>query len=176
MADSRQHAPETRAPGAARREDDEDARLVDRFLRGDGAAFDQLVLAHQDRVARLAYRLLGWSGEVDDVVQEVFLAMLKNLGKFRRDCRVSTWLTAITLNKCRSARRRRFLRLGFLGRLSEQSHAAASSPAAEEGRDPAALERIRSAVRALPAKYREVVVLRYLEEMPVAEVGRAIEH
>ena len=172
MADSRQHAPETRAPGAARREDDEDARLVGQFLRGDGAAFDQLVQAHQNRVARLAYRLLGWSGEVDDVVQEVFLAVFKNVAKFRGDCRVSTWLTAVTLNKCRSARRRRLVRLEFLRRLS--SGAAAFSSAADEGRDPAALERIRGAVRALPVRYREAVVLRYLEEMPVAEVGRAL--
>ncbi|MCX5684274.1 MAG: sigma-70 family RNA polymerase sigma factor [Planctomycetota bacterium] len=117
MADRKPPTPETRAPGAVRREDDEDANLVGRFLRGDGAAFDQLVKAHQDRVARLAYRLLGWSGEVDDVVQEVFLAVFKNIAGFRGDCRVSTWLTAITVNKCRSARRSRLLRLDFLRRL-----------------------------------------------------------
>jgi RNA polymerase sigma-70 factor (ECF subfamily) len=172
MADSKQHAPETRAPGAVRREDDEDAHLVGRFLRGDGAAFDQLVSAHQDRVARLAYRLLGWSGEVDDVVQEVFLAVFKNVAGFRGDCRVSTWLTTITVNECRSARRRRFARLAFLRRLSDEPRAAASSPPAAEA--PAALDRIRAAVQALPARYREAVVLRYLEGMPVAEVGRAL--
>ena len=175
MADSKQHAPETRAPGAVRREDDEDAHLVGRFLRGDGAAFDQLVRAHQDRVARLAYRLLGWSGEVDDVVQEVFLAVFKNVARFRGECRVSTWLTTITVNKCRSARRRRFARLEFLRRLSDEPRAAASSPpAVEEGEAPAALDRIRAAVQALPARYREAVVLRYLEGMPIAEVGRAV--
>lgn len=175
MADSKQHAPETRAPGAARREDDEDAHLVGRFLRGDGAAFDQLVSAHQDRVARLAYRLLGWSGEVDDVVQEVFLAVFKNVAGFRGDCRVSTWLTTITVNKCRSARRRRLARLAFLRRLSDEPRAAASpSPTVEEGATPAELDRIRAAVLALPVRHREAVVLRYLEGMPVAEVGRAL--
>ncbi|MBE3133644.1 MAG: sigma-70 family RNA polymerase sigma factor [Acidobacteria bacterium] len=174
MADSEQDAPEMQAPRAVCREDDEDARLVAQFLRGEAAAFDLLVQAHQDRIARLAHRLLGWSGEVDDVVQEVFLAAFKNLRKFRGDCRVSTWLTTVTLNECRSARRRRFMRLTRLRRLSEEPRPAASSAAADEGRDPAALERIRGAVRTLPAKYREVVVLRYLEEMPVAEVGRAL--
>jgi RNA polymerase sigma-70 factor (ECF subfamily) len=175
MADTKQRAPETRAPGAVRREDDEDALLVGRFLRGDGAAFDQLVRAHQDRVARLAYRLLGWSGEVDDVVQEVFLAVFRNVSRFRGDCRVSTWLTTITVNKCRSARRRRFVRLAFLRRLSDEPRAAASSrPAAEEGGAAAAIDRVRIAVQALPARYREAVVLRYLEGMSIAEVGSAL--
>jgi len=174
MADSKQHASETRAPGAVRREDDEDAHLVGRFLRGDGAAFNQLVRTHQDRVARLAYRLLGWSGEVDDVVQEVFLAVFKNVAGFRGDCRVSTWLTTITVNKCRSARRHRFTRLAFLRRLSDEPRAAASPPTVEGGVAPAELDRIRAAVQALPARYREAVVLRYLEGMPVAEVGLAL--
>ena len=61
----------------------EENRLVERFVRGDAGAFDQIVELYQHRIARLASRLLGWPSDVDDVVQEVFLAIFKNLDKFR---------------------------------------------------------------------------------------------
>src|SRR5258706_13850898 len=97
------------APAGARR--DAADSLADRFACGDPAAFDEVVHRDQETVARLAHRLLGWSPEVEDVVQEVFLAALKNATRFRRGSSLTTWLTTITLNKCRSQRR------GFLVRL-----------------------------------------------------------
>jgi RNA polymerase sigma factor (sigma-70 family) len=154
--------------------DTEDALLIEQYLAGDPSAFDRLVGAHQDRVARLAYRLLGWSDDVEDVVQEVFLAAMKNLRTFRGQCRLSTWLTTITVNKCRSHRRRMFLHGAMLRRLLEGPAPASGASAPNGPQEAERLAAVRQAVRQLPAKYREVVVLRYLEEMPVAEVGRAL--
>jgi RNA polymerase sigma factor (sigma-70 family) len=154
--------------GAIPRGDDPDAVL----RRGDDSAFDQIVAAHQSRVARLAYRLLGWSEDVDDVVQEVFLAALKAMPRFKGRARLATWLTTITVNQCRNVRRRRLVRLAFLRRSDAKRDEAHhdNSPTA----DAETFDRVRRAVLALPVRYREAVVLRYLEEMPVAEVGRAL--
>ena len=146
-----------------------DAHIVQRFSAGEASAFDELVARHQQRVARLAQRLLGWPQDVEDVVQDVFLAALGNLKKFRGDCSLATWLTTITLNKCRSRRRKRFLRWRFLRR--KESETVATDRAPQTTAEMETLERVRGAVQALPARYREVVVLHYLEEMPVAEVG-----
>jgi len=156
------------------REEEADALLVRQFAQGDAAAFDRLVGRHQGSVARLVHRLLGWSEDPADVVQEVFVAVLTKLGEFRGECRFSTWLTANTVNKCRHIRRQRFLRLAFLRRAKSAVVAAAAGPGVSEELGPEALDRVRRAIRALPARHREVVVLRYLEEMPVAEVGRAL--
>src|SRR5687767_15254679 len=82
--------------------------------------FEQVVEQHQANVARLARRLLGWTGannDVDDVVQDVFLAVLKGLPRFRGHSTLSTWITRITINACRSHRRRRIVRLAFLDRF-----------------------------------------------------------
>jgi len=135
--------------------------------------FERMVSDHRERVARLAYRLLGWRDEVEDVVQEVFLAALRNLGRFRADSTRSTWLTAITVNKCRSHLRRRLLRLRFFER-SPQRVARPVGGAEEAALERESFEQVRRALQKLPARYREVVVLRYLEEMPIAEIAEVL--
>ncbi len=147
--------------------------LIERFARGDGSAFDQIVAEHQPRVAALAYRLLGWSGDVEDVVQEVFLSVLKGLPKFRGQARFSSWVTRITINKCRTYRRRRLLRLRWLDSTSRQVNAS-SGLVAERTLDQESVKRIHRAIRGLPMRYREVVVLRYLEEMPIEAIGEVL--
>lgn len=103
-------------------------QLVERFIRGDESAFDEIVTAYQGRVAGLAYRLLGWPGDVEDVVQEVFLAVFKNLGKFRGDCGLETWLTTITVNKCRSWRRKHLLKRKLLKIVGSEKPSITTHP------------------------------------------------
>ncbi|HVJ83923.1 MAG TPA: RNA polymerase sigma factor, partial [Planctomycetia bacterium] len=71
--------------------------------------FDGLVAEHEGRVRRLAQRLLGWSGDVEDVVQDVFLAAYRKLPRFRNEGGAGAWLARLTINACRSRHRRRFL-------------------------------------------------------------------
>jgi len=151
----------------------EEQALVERFRRGDDSAFDRIVERHSAGVAALANRLLGWPGDVDDVVQDVFVAAFVNLKRFRGECRLRTWLYTITVNKCRSYRlRRRRLRAVQVGDLE---------PAADENQgaerpamDAEAFDRVRRAVQALPRRYREVVVLRYLQGLEPGEIGQLL--
>ncbi len=151
----------------------EDAILAGRFSHGQPAVFDRLVEIHQAKVARLACRLLGWPADVDDVVQEVFLAVWKGLPRFRGQADLATWLIRITVNKCRSHRRKEMVRLAWLWRKG-QEEAANSEPADRAALDRETHAEVRRGVRRLPVRYREVVVLRYLEEMPVEEIGRVL--
>jgi len=160
--------------GPARERHQEDGDLVARFRAGDGAAFDQLVLAHQERVVRLVYRLLGRPEEVDDVVQEVFLSVLVNLKRFRGECRFSTWLTRIVLNKCRSHGRWRLRRLRLLLWGARNKALPAAEPESEGDPSAPAAEDVRRTVEQLSAKYREPVVLRYFEDLSIPEIGEAL--
>jgi RNA polymerase sigma-70 factor (ECF subfamily) len=152
----------------------DDGDLVARHRAGDPSAFDELVVRHQHRVAALAHRLLGWPDDVDDVVQDVFLAALKGLPRFDGRSRLTTWLTAITVNACRSRQRRRasWLRrlAGVRGTREPEAWNVAPPPQGEFE----AGDEVRRAVQSLPGKYREVVVLRYLEELSVREVAEAL--
>jgi RNA polymerase sigma-70 factor, ECF subfamily len=134
--------------------------------------FEQVVAQHQPNVARLARRLLGWSAarhDVDDVVQDVFLAVLKGLPSFRRQSSLSTWITRITINACRSHRRKRILRVALLRRFMRQPPRATEPQDSTDERDEAN-RGVRQAVGALPNRYREVVVLRYLQGMDIDEM------
>jgi len=151
----------------------EEEQLLLRFAQDERAGFDEIVALYRGRVACLAYRLTGWDGEAEDVVQDVFLAALKNLKSFRGQSSLWTWLTRITVNKCHNLRRRRLLGLTLLPRLLRRCPHGARDPAGG-AEDRETFDHIRRTVRALPAKLREVVVLRYLEEMPIEQVAEAV--
>jgi len=132
--------------------------------------FAALIAEHGPRVARLARRLLGWPSEVEDVAQEVFLSAWRALPEFRGQAALSTWLFRITVNACRRQRRRRLLRPWMWYRRPDVSEAVDIA----SGRSETAA-RVRAAVRALPARYREVVVLHYLENLNSTEIGQILE-
>lgn len=163
----------------------DDELLVGQFNRGDQAegldrikppfgraAFDRIVERYATDVAALANRLLGWPGDVEDVTQEVFFSAFLGLKKFRCDCSLKTWLFTITINKCRSYRYKRKLR-----RLQTTHRTEIRLPQTETGKSLMNTENftlVRRAVARLPAKYREPIVLRYLQELPTDEIVRIL--
>ena len=89
----------------------DDEALVRRFNQGDGSAFDKIVEKYTADIGQLANRLLHWEGNVEDVVQDIFLAVFLGLKKFSFKCTLKTWLFTITINKCRTFRYKQMLRL-----------------------------------------------------------------
>jgi RNA polymerase sigma factor (sigma-70 family) len=148
----------------------EELALVERFRRGDDSAFEEIAEQHAAAVAALANRLLGWPGDVDDVVQEVFVAAFLGLKKFRGASSLRTWLFTITVNKCRSFRYRRLRRLRAVA-LEEAAALESRDRSGEKlALDRETLARVRRAVQELPRKYREIVVLRYLQGLELSEI------
>ena len=135
---------------------------------------ESIVREHSADVALLANRLLGWPGDVDDVVQDVFLAAFTGLKNFRCECDVKTWLFTITINKCRTCKYKKILTLKFLGKFAGGLESA-SSDTADKQIDDETFECVRKAVKSLPAKYREAVVLKYLQEMKTADIMQVLK-
>lgn len=145
--------------------------LTTRFVQGDSCAFDEIVAIYQLDVTRLAYRIIGWQdGLVEDIVQEVFLAALRNRTRFRRQSSLKTWLMRITVNKCRSVRRKRLLRLKLLSNTAAETKLDAKT-AGQNLIDREKSAQVHRAVGRLPRRLREVTVLRYLEEMALDEIA-----
>jgi RNA polymerase sigma-70 factor (ECF subfamily) len=87
----------------------------------------------------------------------------------------STWVTRITINACRAHRRKRLVRLTFLRRWMTQVPQSDLSPsAATDGERDETNRRVRQAVGGLPNRYREVVVLRYLQGLDMAATAAAL--
>jgi len=154
----------------------DDERLVRQFDRGDDSAFDEIVRKYCGDIAALANRLLGWPGDVEDITQEVFVSAFVGLKKFRGQCSLKSWLFTITINKCCSYRYRRML---YLRRFSHtfdevEDAAPAGKPADRTSLDDETFECVSRAVRSLPPKCREAVVLRYLQELPTHEICRIL--
>jgi RNA polymerase sigma-70 factor (ECF subfamily) len=80
--------------------------LVMRAQRGDQGAFTELFRLHRLGVARIAYRMLGPSGDLEDVIQDVFLQVYRSLPDFRGESKFSTWLHRVTVNVVLMTRRR----------------------------------------------------------------------
>jgi RNA polymerase sigma-70 factor (ECF subfamily) len=159
-------APPSRAGGDAPK------NLIDRLRDGAPGSFEEVVAAYQARLTRLAYRLLGWqTPDVEDVVQEVFLSALVHRSRFRGEASLVTWLTAITVNRCRSAQRRRKLRSLLFGRERGADEVAADVPAWTRSVARETSSRVREAVQSLPPRDREVIVLRYFEQLTASEIA-----
>lgn len=152
----------------------EDRELTERFARGDRQAIEQLIDRYQKRVAGLAARLLGWTDGAEDVTQEVFLAVYQNQKRFRGQASLWTYLATITVNRCRTVMRRRWLRDRIIGQLIGPSAPGPLAAGAGLITDETARE-VRTVVAKLPAAAREVVVLHYLEELTVAEVAEVLK-
>ena len=83
----------------------EDLLLVDALRDGADSAYEELIRRFQQPVYALALRLLDDQGEACDVVQEVFLKVFRNVGSFRNQSSLKTWIYRITVNEAHNARR-----------------------------------------------------------------------
>jgi RNA polymerase sigma-70 factor (ECF subfamily) len=81
--------------------------LVEAFRQGKPGAFDAIVRAHQDRVFAFCARMLSDREEALDMAQDVFLSAYRNLGSFRGEAALSTWLLRIAANRCLNRIRQR---------------------------------------------------------------------
>ena len=141
-----------------------------RVAAREPGAFEHLIGLYQPRLRRLAFRLTGWQSEIDDLIQEVFLAAFEKAGQFRGHASLWTWLTVITLNKSRTATRRRVLRERITTALPWfKPHPKHLNADIDSGESAA---QVRSAVASLRPQDRELIVLHYLEGNTPAEIAR----
>lgn len=127
----------------------------------------RLMETYGDALLRMCSLQLGDTAMAEDAVQDVFWKAYRHLDEFRNECSEKTWLMRIALNACRDYRRRAWFR--HVDRRVPVEDLLLSSDAPSP-RDDAVLE----AVMRLPAKEREVVLLRYYQEMKLKEIGEAL--
>jgi RNA polymerase sigma-70 factor (ECF subfamily) len=159
---------------AARMSSDEEA-LIAQAAAGDKAAFRRLYERHRADVARLVYRMMGGRGELDDVIQEVFVQVYRSLKDFRGQAKFGTWLHRVTVNVVLMHRRAARSRPVFAGELPEDAFSTGDDHGPDD--DAERRERVRAFGRMLgrlPDKKRIVFVLHELEGLPPGEIAKIV--
>jgi RNA polymerase sigma-70 factor, ECF subfamily len=144
---------------------------VDRVLAGDVSAYEGIVRRWQGPLINLAYRFCRDRGRAEEMAQEAFLRAYRALGQWRKDAVFSTWLFALATNLYRSELRRIPTRTVSLDDVAEPHDPGAADGGLEDSdRDHA----VRRAVLALPAKYREALILFYFHDLDVPAAAKSL--
>ena len=146
-----------------------DLDLVAAINCGDAAAFEVLYFRHRDWVAALAYRLTGDSDASLDVLQETFLYLLRKFPGFRLTANLKTFLYPAVRNLSIAARRKTARYQATAAELEQLEHAAAPPAVAAEPGD------LQIVLSALPEEQREVLMLRFLDGLSLAEIAQAMD-
>ena len=156
----------------------QEAELVSRLRQGDGDALQQLYLLYVDRLYSFVFHQVGRNKAVaEDIVQETFIAALNSAGKFRGRSQFYTWLCSIAYHKITDFYRQQNRQNKHVEPPPEIA-AADIEQIAE--REPTILSKIESqeakqtleqALSRLPLNYRQVLIFKYVEQMPVSDIS-----
>jgi len=150
------------------------ADLIERCKAGDGSAFREVFRNHRADVARLALRMTSRPGDLEDLVQEVFLQVYRSIKDFRGQSRFSTWLYRVTVNVVLMQRRAARSR-PVLQEASDESFGADARELPDD--QLARTRRVAAFYRLLDRlsdKKRAVFVLHELEGLSPSEVAKVV--
>ena len=148
--------------------------LISRARGGDREAFGALVEQYRDNVYRLAYRMCGNAYDADEAAQEAFVAAWRALPNFRGDAKFSTWLYRLTTNAAidvmRREKRHKAAGDGEMVEVADDTDSPQETVERTEQQ-----EAVQKALSTLSEEYREVLLLRYMEELDYAEIAEVLQ-
>ncbi len=152
-------------------DEQQEQALIRRARQGDREAFGRLVACHQRTVLRIAYHLTGNRQDAEDVTQEAFVKAYQALGQFEFGRPLAPWLYRIARNVALKRLRAACPQTALVEETLPQTQ-----PGPEEAVVTAdTLARLRDALAALPAHYRQVIELRHFEGLSYEEIGRVLD-
>ena len=161
----------------------EEALLIERLRQGEEQAYEELLSRFQQPVFNLVYRLMSDPSDANDVVQEVFLKVFRNVSSFRSQSSLKTWIYRIAVNEAHNHRRwfsrHRRQEIGLERDEKEQGYQDTLS---DPGRSPFELaanqethELVESVLEGLNPTFRTAVVLRDIEDLSYEEIADILQ-
>lgn len=144
-----------------------DEQLVQALNSGDASAFEALYYRYRDWVARLARRFCGNDNDALDVLQETFLYLHRKFPGFILTARLTTFLYPVVKHLALAIRRKR-------GRMGEGLAAIEMTPAPPADSQREDIEHLRLILGALPEIHREVLLMRFVDDMSLEEIANAL--
>lgn len=152
----------------------DESTLVRYAMNGDAAAWEPLVLAHQEAVFRLSYLLLGDPDDAEDVSQETFLRAWNHLKRFDPARPLRPWLLSIASNLASNRRRSAGRYLATLTRAFRNEPLSSTSTEEKSAKYMEANE-LWKAVQTLSVPDQQIVYLRYFLDLPVNETADVLQ-
>jgi RNA polymerase sigma-70 factor (ECF subfamily) len=150
-----------------------DGELIDRCLRQDGAAWEQIVARYRRKIFHIAYKFTGRHEESEDLTQDIFLKVFKSLDRFHREADLSTWVSSVARNYCidhyRARKKEREIVVEDLLAFELAPASGGNPHRVLEERDRRSF--VREGLDRLPEKLREAVVLRDLQGLSYQEMA-----
>jgi len=156
-----------------------DEDLIERFQLGELAAYEEIVRRYKDQLFNFVFRFLNNHEEAEDVVQETFLRVYRNRFAYTRIAKFSTWIYTIAGNLARTElrrrKRRRFFSLSDMG-LEDRDYEISDEVFNPETQANSTLgeELIQREISKLSPKFREVIILRDVQELSYEEISKII--
>lgn len=161
---------------------EEDSQLINRALDGDQRAFRRLRAKYYDAIHNLMYRMLKDKDEVDDLAQEAFIKAFGSLASFNDEFAFSTWLYKIASNNCIDYIRKKRLQTFSIDKPIESKDSDFTFELPDStyapDRELIAAQRtklLQDAIDALPSKYRQVILMRHVEEKEYSEIAKTLK-
>ena len=160
----------------------DDLKIIESCLLGNTQMFSRLIDNYKNMVYNLAYRMSNNSQEAEDISQEAFLRAYQSLARFNPSYKFSTWLYQITLNIIRDKFKKKEIDYVSLDTPIETDDSEFYPQPADLTNNPEQIiaqkedaQAIQEAIYSLPLKYREVIVLRHLQDLSYIEIANILK-
>lgn len=155
-----------------------DEELVKRINAGEMELFEEIIARYETKVFGVIYYMMRNKNEVEDIAQEVFIKVFKNLRKFKGDSSLYTWIYKITVNLCLDELKKR-KKVVYLDEKVEVNDSELEIQLSSNEKDQAKLyeekelkECMQKCIRKLPEKQRIMLILRDIQGLPYEEISR----
>jgi RNA polymerase sigma-70 factor (ECF subfamily) len=139
--------------------------LIEKCLKGDQAAWEQIVRQYRRKVFNTAYKFVGKHDQAEDLMQEIFLKIFRSLHTFDSRANFQTWLISVSRNLCIDHYRRVRKERETIDRDVNADELTPVSP------DPSPVALLREALAALPETLKTAVLMRDIREMSYQEIA-----
>lgn len=158
-----------------------DEKLVKKVKNGDADAFEQIIIKYEKKIFGLIYNMLRNENEIEDVAQEVFIKVYKNLDKFNGDSSLYTWIYKIATNLCLDQIKKRKEVIYIDEKLQlDDGEVEIQIPSDEKLQDEIyeqkeLKQKLESCIDKLPEKQKVMIVLRDIKGLSYDEIAEILD-
>lgn len=155
-----------------------DEELVEKVKKGDADVYEKIIQKYQSKVFGLIYNMTKNQNDIEDLAQEVFIKIYKNLGKFKGESSLYTWIYKITVNLCLDEMKKR-KNVIYLDEKIEVDDGEVNRELPSEEKSQEKLyeekelqEKLHNCINKLPEKQKVMIVLRDIKGFSYEEISK----